>query len=116
MGRFGRFRSDGAAVDHESVRLRGATTVEGVVEIGAALPRVPVRICGEVRQIRLVPHEYSKVFEVVVADGTGEAVLAFNGNRRIAGLDPGRRVLAEGVGRSDRRRLRLVNPSYTLLP
>jgi hypothetical protein len=116
MGRFGRFRSAADGVDHESARLRTATTIEGVVEIGAAPRRVPVRICGEVRQIRLVPHEYSKVFEVTIADGTGEAVLAFNGNRRITGFDPGRRVLAEGVGRTDRARLRILNPSYTLLP
>ena len=60
--------------------------------------RVPVRICGEVRQIRLVPREYATVFEVTIADGTGEAVLSFNGNRRVPGFDPGRRVLAEGVG------------------
>lgn len=115
MGLLGRLRSTGAGADHDALRLRSTTDVEGAVPIGAAPPRVAVRICGEVRQIRLVPHEYSKVFEVTVTDGTGEAVLAFNGNRRIAGLDPGRRVLAEGVGRRDRRRIRLLNPVYTLL-
>ena len=115
MGLLGRLRSGVSHDEREAARLRDATCVEGVVPIGEAPHRVPVRICGEVQQIRLVPHEYSKVFEVTIADGTGEAVLAFNGNRRIAGFDPGRRVLAEGVGRPERRRVRLVNPTYTLL-
>ena len=76
---------------------------------------MPLRICGEVQQIRLVPHEYSNLFEVTIADGTGEAVLSFNGNRRIGGFGPGRRVVAEGVARQDGKRLRLLNPAYTLL-
>lgn len=110
-------RDEKASTDrHETERLREATSVAGAVAIAEAPLRQRVLICGEVQQIRVVPHEYSKVFEVTIADGTGEAVLSFNGNRRIAGFDPGRRVLAEGVASAERRRLRLVNPAYTLLP
>ncbi len=40
----------------------------------------------------------------------------FTGRSRISGLDAGRAVLFEGVGRRDHGQLVVVNPAYTLLP
>ncbi len=48
-------------------------------------------------------------------DGTGRAVAVFTGRKRIGGLDGGRRVVLEGVGRHERRRLVLLNPAYTIV-
>ncbi len=39
----------------------------------------------------------------------------FTGRRRIAGLEPGRAVMLEGVAGTGHGRLQLMNPAYTLL-
>jgi hypothetical protein len=42
--------------------------------------------------------------------------LVFTGRTRIRGLEAGRAVLVEGVGRREGEQLVVVNPAYTLLP
>jgi hypothetical protein len=41
--------------------------------------------------------------------------LMFTGRNRIRGIETGRAVVVEGVGRRERGRLVIVNPAYTLL-
>ncbi len=53
---------------------------------------------------------------MTIGDGSGRAVAVFTGRRRIGGLDPGRSLVVEGVGRQERGRLLLLNPSYTMVP
>lgn len=77
--------------------------------------RTSVRVVGEVTGQRVTPRAGSPSLEVVVSDGTGEAVAVFTGRRRLRGLDPGRAVVLTGVARDERGRLTLVNPAYTLL-
>jgi hypothetical protein len=43
-------------------------------------------------------------------------VAVFTGRRYVAGLEHNRAVVLEGVARSERGRLVLMNPAYTLLP
>ncbi len=87
----------------------------GLVRIDAAPRRRPTRVCGEVQSLRVVPRAGSPSLEITVSDGTGKAVALFTGRRRIAGLDCGRGVVLEGVARTERGRLVLLNPAYTLL-
>ena len=47
---------------------------------------------------------------------TGSAVAVFTGRRYVAGMEHNRAVLLEGVARSERGRLVMLNPAYTLLP
>ena len=86
-----------------------------VTPIAEAHPRTPVRIGGEVQGLQVVPRAGSPSLEVTVVDGSGRAVAVFTGTKRIGGLDPGRSILLEGVGRLERNRLQLLNPGYTLL-
>ena len=58
----------------------------------------------------------SPSLEVTIADGTGRAVAVFTGRKRLGGIDPGRGVVLEGIGRLERNRLVLLNPAYQLLP
>ena len=77
--------------------------------------RSPARICGEVAAIQVVPRAGSPSLEVTVDDGSGRAVAVFSGRKRIAGVEPGRGIVLEGVcGQADGR-LQLLNPAYTLL-
>jgi len=91
-------------------------TAMGLEPISGVPRRAPVRIGGEVQGLQVVPRAGSPSLEVTVSDGTGRAVGVFTGRRRLGGIDPGRTVLFEGVGREERGRLLLVNPAYTLLP
>ena len=63
----------------------------------------------------MAPRAGSPTLEVVVSDGTGEAVAVFTGRRRIGGVDHGRGMLLEGVAHHERGRLVVLNPAYTLL-
>jgi hypothetical protein len=53
--------------------------------------------------------------ELTVSDGTGTALAIYTGRHAIPGLELGRGVLLEGVGRRERHRVVFVNPAYTLL-
>ena len=85
------------------------------VPIGEAPLRVPIRVGGEIQGLQVVPRAGSPSLEVTISDGTGRAVAVFTGRRRLGGLDPGRSLVIEGVGRTERGRVLLVNPAYTLL-
>jgi hypothetical protein len=87
-----------------------------VARIADADRRVPIRLCGEVQALQVVPRAGSPSLEVTIGDGTGRAVAVFTGRRRIAGIEPGRGVVIDGVAGEVGGRLQLLNPAYTLLP
>jgi RecG-like helicase len=99
----------------DQVRLQDRFCDVDCSSIAAAEPRSRVVISGEVKAIQVVPRAGSPWLEVTVGDGTGKAVAMFTGRRRIGGLEPGRAVLLEGVAGSQKGRLQLMNPAYTLL-
>ncbi len=101
--------------DLDQARLQERFCEIDVVSICEAAPRQPVRICGEVVANQIVPRAGSPSLEVTVGDGTAKAVAVFTGRRRIAGLQPGRGVVLEGVGGKVGNHLQLLNPAYTLL-
>jgi len=97
------------------VRLQERFCDVDVSRICDCPPRAPVRICGEVAAIQVVPRAGSPSLEVTVDDGSGRAVAVFSGRRRIVGLEPGRGIVLEGVAGTEDGRLQLLNPAYTLL-
>jgi hypothetical protein len=42
-------------------------------------------------------------------------MLVFTGRNRIRGIETGRAIVVEGVGRSEKGRMWIWNPAYTLL-
>ena len=102
--------------DLDKARLQTRYEGLGLTAISEAPLREPVRLVGEVAGMQVVPRAGSPSLEVTISDGTGRATAVFTGRRRITGLDPGRGVLFEGVGRKEQGRMVLLNPAYTLLP
>lgn len=109
----GRLNRSLEELDH--ARLQERFNGVEITPIADAAARTPVRIGGEVQAVQVVPRAGSPSLEVTVNDGSGRAVAVFTGRREIAGLACGRGVLVEGVGRTERNRLVLLNPAYTLL-
>ena len=69
------------------------------------------------------PHILSALVEEAVSVGSlvrllsfegGRAVAVFTGRKRLAGVDPGRTIVVQGVGRKERGRVLILNPAYTL--
>lgn len=106
-----------ASVDElHAVRLQERFCNVSCTAIEKAQKREPVVIAGEVQRMRIVPRAGSPSLEVVVSDGSGEAVAVFTGRRALGGVDHGRSILLEGVAHDERGRTVLLNPAYTLLP
>ena len=51
--------------------------------------RCPVRISGEIKQVRISPRSGMPALEVV-SDGSGEATAVFTGRRSLGGVHTGR--------------------------
>ena len=99
---------------HE-VRLQSRFTGLDVSSIATAAPREAVRIAGEVQSTQVVPRAGSPSLEVTISDGTGRAVAVFTGRRRLGGVECGRSLLIEGVGRTEHGHILVLNPAYQLL-
>lgn len=99
----------------DACRLQERFAGLGLTHIGEAPERQPVRLAGEIRGTRHSGYDDAPLLAVTVDDGTGSALVVFSGRRRIRGLDAGRTVIIEGVGRRQRGQLVIHNPAYTLL-
>ena len=109
-----RLRQTAAAHDRRRLQTRFAGVQ--ITPIAAAPERTPVRVGGEIRsQRRSSPDDARRFLQVEIADGSGAAMLVFTGRNRIRGMETGRAIVVEGVGRIDSGRLTIWNPAYTLL-
>jgi hypothetical protein len=97
-------------------RLQHRFTGIGLTPIHEIELRRPIRLGGEVQQLRLAPRAGSPSLEVIISDGSGEAIAVFTGRRAIAGIEHGRGIVLEGVAFEERGRIVVFNPAYTLLP
>jgi hypothetical protein len=94
---------------------RFAERGDGSTSISEMPERVRVRLVGEVTASRVVSNAPGSWLQLTVSDGTGSVQVVFTGRREIRGLEPGRGVVIEGVGRRDRGATVILNPRYTLL-
>ena len=95
--------------------LCGFVDALGVTPTTEIVPRMQVRIGGEVRSVRVVPRAGAPALEVTISDGRGSATAVFLGRRKIAGLTPGRKLTVEGVAGRQANRFLIFNPRYTLI-
>ena len=109
-----RLRATVDQIDDE--RMQDRFSGLGLTSIGELAARTPARVGGEVTRTRIAPRSGVPAFEISISDGTGTAVAVFTGRRHVAGLEHHRAVVIEGVARSERGRLVMLNPAYTLLP
>lgn len=74
-----------------------------------------VQVVGRVRAVVYTPSETVPTLEAELFDGSDSLDLVWLGRRRIAGVEPGRRVVARGRVGVHNGRLAIYNPWYELL-
>ena len=90
--------------------------VEGAVPIGDLHERERTRIAGRVHTLRVQPWSGQPTLECTVDDGTGRMTVVFLGRRHIAGIEPGARIVVDGMVGRRGEQLVILNPDYRLLP
>lgn len=97
-------------VDRALARRAGDT--RPIAEAGY---RQRVRVAGRVRSVRVQPRAGTSNLECVLSDGSGSILLVFQGRPRIPGIEPGARLVAEGMVGAWSRRLAILNPLFELV-
>ncbi len=99
----------------DAARLQGRFRDLELMPIAQLQCRATSRVGGEIKRIRVAPRKGIPAIEIVISDGTGDAIAVFTGRRHIPGIEHGRAVIIEGVAHDERGRLVMLNPSYTLI-
>ncbi|GAA2414761.1 OB-fold nucleic acid binding domain-containing protein [Actinomadura vinacea] len=98
----------------EAEELQKTSDEEGATPITACATRKRARVAGTLRTVTLRPRGGAPALEAELYDGTDVINLVWLGRRKIAGIDPGRRLHAEGlVSLQDGRKV-MFNPRYEL--
>lgn len=84
--------------------------------VGDLVPRKRAIVSGVLRSVVLRPAAGVQAVEAELFDGSGSLSLVWLGRRQIAGIEPGRRVLVEGMVAQVRGERRMFTPRYELLP
>ena len=90
----------------------------GVEPIRTLVPRRRARVAGVLRAVTYAPRGSSASLCAELFDGTASIRLCWTGRRAVPGIEPGRRLLAEGMvagSAPDGPRLTIHNPRYELL-
>jgi len=106
-----RLTSGSAQEDDE---LREDAHTAGCELISAHPLRGVVTVHGTLRAVTLQPRTGSCTLEAELYDGSGSVRLVWLGRRRIAGIEPGRRLTVRGrLGEREGETV-MYNPRYTL--
>jgi RecG-like helicase len=92
-----------------------ARRLAGTRPIADTAWRERVRVAGRVRSVRVQPRAGTFNLECVLGDESGRILLVFQGRPRIPGVEPGARLVAEGMVGAWGRRLAMLNPDYELV-
>ena len=88
----------------------------GTTPIADVVYRRRTRVIGRVHAIRVAPLHDAPTLELVLVDGTGSISLVFLGRRRLAAVEIGSVLVADGTAGLHRGRLALLNPTYEMVP
>jgi hypothetical protein len=99
----------------DSAELRSEVARLSCVPLGSARRGASAAVAGRLRAVVYTPAENVPTLEAELFDGSGEVVLVWLGRRRIAGIEPGRRLIARGRVGVHHGRLAIYNPWYELL-
>jgi amino acid transporter len=100
----------GAGVDRELARR-----ATGTIPISEVTWRTRVRVAGRIRSLRVQTAKGTANLECEITDDTGILLLVFQGRPKIPGIEPGARLIVEGMVGSWKRRLAVLNPDYELV-
>ncbi|MEU8800138.1 OB-fold nucleic acid binding domain-containing protein [Spirillospora sp. NPDC048819] len=107
-----RMASSNAELEAED--LQKSAGGEGATPITDCAERKRHRVAGTLRTVTLRPRGGAPALEAELYDGTDVISLVWLGRRRIAGIDPGRRLRAEGLVSVQDGRKVIFNPRYEL--
>ncbi|NJQ01994.1 OB-fold nucleic acid binding domain-containing protein [Streptomyces zingiberis] len=101
----------------EADELREDTrATAGCVRIRDCQDREVVTVTGTLRTVTQRPRAGVPALEAELYDGTAPLDVVWLGRRAIAGIEPGRRIIASGRVSSSQGRRVLFNPRYELRP
>jgi len=103
--------------EHDREKLiEFCSTLQDTTPVEELQPRRVARVVGEISSVRIVPRAGAPSLEVALTDGRGTITAVFFGRKKIAGLNPGRRLVVEGMVAPLHNRVFMYNPVYELLP
>jgi hypothetical protein len=73
------------------------------------------KVAGRIRSLRIETARNTANLECEITDDTGNLLLVFIGRPSIPGVEPGARMVVEGMVGSWKRRLAILNPEYELI-
>lgn len=106
----------GSRAEYEASEERRRAVRAGTVPLAEVSPRTRARLSGVVRNVMLRASESVPVLEAELFDGSGSLRVLWIGRRRVGGVEPGRRMVVDGLvstGTDGRRTL--YNPRYDLI-
>ena len=89
--------------------------IAGTTPVAELTYRQRMRFGGQVRSVRVQPLSGVPTLVCTVVDDSGAVNLVFLGRRAIPGIEPGSRIIAEGMVGRHGGRLAVINPMYQLL-
>lgn len=98
----------------DAVELQSEVEKQSCTRVDRLERGAPAIVVGRLRAVVYTPTANVPTLEAELFDGTGSVSLVWLGRRRIAGIEPGRRLVARGrVGVHDGRPV-IYNPWYEL--
>lgn len=101
-------------IEADEERVDAQRAASDCTPVGTAPERTRVKLAGVLRSVVLRPRESVPALEAELYDGTGTVTLIWLGRRDIAGVEPGRRLTAEGLVCTQEGRRAMFNPRYEL--
>lgn len=104
--------------EHElhAEELRHGAEEIGATPIADAGDRAKVKVCGMLNTVTLRPRAGVPALLAELYDGSATLQLIWLGRRQIAGIEPGRSLVAEGRVTVQQGRRTMFNPKYELRP
>lgn len=100
----------------EAEKRQELAVENGGTPVGRCTDRAQVCVIGMLRTVTIQPRGGSPSLQAELWDGSGTVDVVWIGRRRIAGIEPGRVIRAEGrITQRDGRRV-MFNPRYELRP
>jgi len=100
--------------DVESAELQSDAASVGATAVGRCCVGELACVAGTLRAVVLRPLAGVPTLEAELYDGTGTVTLVWLGRRRIAGINPGRSLVARGRLTQKDGRYLVYNPTYDL--
>lgn len=100
----------------EASEERAQAELQGCSAVARLRNRTRAEVFGVLRSVTMRPRHRVPALEAELFDGTGSIQVVWLGQRRIAGVEPGRRVRLSGFVCERDGRLTMFNPRYELAP